>query len=48
MYQARNVVQVEKALSSEIQQKVKTFEKEIRPEWRENWYDGLGYCKSQN
>ncbi|KAH6692553.1 raffinose synthase Sip1 [Plectosphaerella plurivora] len=44
MYHARNVVQIAKAPSPGLTQEIKALEEDIKPEWRENWYDGLGYC----
>ncbi|TDZ40290.1 putative galactinol--sucrose galactosyltransferase 6 [Colletotrichum spinosum] len=44
MYQARNYVIAEKKASNELQAEFKALEDGIKPEWMENWYDGLGFC----
>ncbi|KAF6820798.1 raffinose synthase sip1 [Colletotrichum sojae] len=44
MYQARNYVMAEKKASDELQGELKAIEEGIKPEWMENWYDGLGFC----
>ncbi|KAG7144493.1 hypothetical protein HYQ46_006764 [Verticillium longisporum] len=43
MYQARNVLNA-RATKDDHEAEIKAVEKDIKPEWRENWYDGLGYC----
>ncbi|KAM0329229.1 hypothetical protein ACHAQA_004529 [Verticillium albo-atrum] len=43
MYEARNTIQ-NKTMDESWQAEIKALEKDIKPEWRENWYDGLGYC----
>lgn len=43
MYQARNVLSA-RATKDDHEAEIKALEKDIKPEWRENWYDGLGYC----
>ncbi|CRK48401.1 hypothetical protein BN1723_007998 [Verticillium longisporum] len=43
MYQARNVLNA-RATKDDQEAEIKALEKDIKPEWRENWYDGLGYC----
>ncbi|KAF3342470.1 hypothetical protein VdG2_09430 [Verticillium dahliae VDG2] len=43
MYQARNVLNA-RATKDDHEAEIKALEKDIKPEWRENWYDGLGYC----
>ncbi|RNJ54085.1 hypothetical protein D7B24_000942 [Verticillium nonalfalfae] len=43
MYQARSVLNV-RATRDDQEAEIKALEKSIKPEWRENWYDGLGYC----
>ncbi|KAM0613965.1 hypothetical protein ACHAP0_004980 [Verticillium nonalfalfae] len=42
MYQARSVLNV-RATRDDQEAEIKALEKSIKPEWRENWYDGLGY-----
>ncbi|KAF9875824.1 raffinose synthase Sip1 [Colletotrichum karsti] len=44
MYQARNYVITEKKASDELQAEMKALEEGVKPEWMENWYDGLGFC----
>lgn len=45
MYQARHYVITEKKASNELQAEMKAIEEGVKPEWMENWYDGLGFCK---
>ncbi|OHW93263.1 raffinose synthase sip1 [Colletotrichum incanum] len=44
MYQARNYILQEKKASNELLAEMKAIEEGVKPEWMENWYDGLGYC----
>lgn len=44
MYQARNELSV-KTAQEEVDREFMTLKDEVRPEWLENWYDGLGYCE---
>ncbi|KAF4855094.1 putative galactinol--sucrose galactosyltransferase 6 [Colletotrichum siamense] len=44
MYQARHYVITEKKASNELQAEMKAIEEGVKPEWMENWYDGLGFC----
>jgi hypothetical protein len=45
MYQARNVVtQAQRAVSEQPSQEVQSSGDDVKPQWYENWYDGLGYC----
>ncbi|KAI0008704.1 glycoside hydrolase family 36 protein [Xylariaceae sp. FL0662B] len=44
MYHARNVAFATGKDDNELAQKSKGLSDDIRPEWMENWYDGLGYC----
>ncbi|RFU32576.1 hypothetical protein B7463_g3764, partial [Scytalidium lignicola] len=44
MYHARNFVVNSEKASGEEQEEMKTLIEEVRPEWLENWYDGLTYC----
>lgn len=46
MYQSRNVVQAAKIANHELDAELKALRDGVKPEWMENWYDGLGYCKS--
>ncbi|GKT43211.1 putative galactose dehydrogenase galD [Colletotrichum spaethianum] len=43
MYQARNYILQEKKASNELLAELKALEEGVKPEWMENWYDGLGY-----
>lgn len=45
MYQARQYILQEKKASDELLAEMKAIEEGVKPEWMENWYDGLGYCK---
>ncbi|CCF40856.1 raffinose synthase Sip1 [Colletotrichum higginsianum] len=44
MYQARNYILQEKKASNELLAEMKAIDEGVKPEWMENWYDGLGYC----
>ncbi|ROT39552.1 raffinose synthase Sip1 [Sodiomyces alkalinus F11] len=44
MYHARTVVQQMKGTKEETEAEIRSIERDIKPEWMENWYDGLGYC----
>ncbi|KAK1455215.1 raffinose synthase Sip1 [Colletotrichum melonis] len=44
MYQARQYILQEKKASDELLAEMKAIEEGVKPEWMENWYDGLGYC----
>ncbi|KAI1760524.1 glycoside hydrolase family 36 protein [Hypoxylon sp. FL1150] len=44
MYHARNVVLATGNGDSEIARELQTLTDDVKPEWYENWYDGLGYC----
>ncbi|KAI0171635.1 raffinose synthase Sip1 [Pestalotiopsis sp. NC0098] len=44
MYQSRNVVQAAKIANHELDAELKALRDGVKPEWMENWYDGLGYC----
>lgn len=47
MYHARKLVR-ETAEASELwTMETKTLAEKIEPQWMENWYDGLGFCRSQ-
>jgi len=45
MYQARDLVVALAYEDAQRQPGVSEFDGPVRPEWREDWYDGLGYCK---
>ncbi|KKY29813.1 putative glycoside hydrolase family 36 protein [Diaporthe ampelina] len=44
MYQARQAVVTSKKLTGELNQELKALQEGVKPEWMENWYDGLGFC----
>lgn len=44
MYHARQAVATSKRLSGELEQEMKALQEGVKPEWMENWYDGLGFC----
>lgn len=45
MYQARNLVMSSKKSTGEYDEELKAMRDAVKPEWMENWYDGLGFCK---
>lgn len=45
MYQARNLILTSKKNTGEYDKEMIALREGVRPEWYENWYDGLGYCK---
>jgi len=45
MYHARSLVSAVKSATGELEQELKTLHDNIKPEWLENWYDGLGFCR---
>lgn len=45
MYHARGVVATAEKLSGENKKEIEALTDGVRPEWLENWYDGLTYCK---
>ncbi len=44
MYHARDLVSSAKVAGSEFQEEINALRENVRPEWLENWYDGLGFC----
>ena len=44
MYQARSLVVNSKIMSGD-QRPEEVASDEVKPQWYEDWYDGLGYCK---
>ena len=45
MYHARKLVQGDQYMSGETKEEMKAqIDNGIKPEWMENWYDGLTYC----
>lgn len=45
MYQARNLVTSTKKSTGEYDEELKALRDGVKPEWMENWYDGLGFCE---
>jgi hypothetical protein len=48
MYQARNLVVSSKKSTGEYDAELAVLRDNVKPEWYENWYDGLGYCRSSS
>ncbi|KAI9838719.1 MAG: hypothetical protein M1837_002422 [Sclerophora amabilis] len=44
MYHARRVVTDALVLKDEVQAEIKAATDAVKPEWLQNWYDGLTYC----
>lgn len=44
MYYARRIVQRYEVASGEADAELKALEDGFKPEWLQNWYDGLAYC----
>ncbi|KAI1479328.1 glycoside hydrolase family 36 protein [Daldinia eschscholtzii] len=44
MYHARTVIFATGNGKDEISEEIQSLTSDIKPEWYENWYDGLGYC----
>lgn len=45
MYHSRTVIQAVKKVNHELDAELQALRDGVKPEWMENWYDGLGYCK---
>ena len=45
MYHARNMVTTYQESSNKHQEEIKSLTDDVRGEWMENWYYGLGFCK---
>lgn len=45
MYHARTVVFATENKQDQLTRELQTLSDDIKPEWYENWYDGLGYCE---
>lgn len=45
MYQARNVVTAASQLTKEREDELVALRDDVKAEWMENWYDGLGFCE---
>lgn len=46
MYHARDIVQGMFVAIGEDQRELETLKEDIKPQWMENWFDGLTYCLS--
>lgn len=46
IYQARSLVVSSKKSTGEYDEEMQALRDGVKPEWMENWYDGLGYCES--
>lgn len=46
MYHARGLVIAGKKSTGEYDEEYKALRNGVKPEWMENWYDGLGFCES--
>jgi hypothetical protein len=44
MYHARTIVTKARSTNQALEQELKVLSDAVRPEWLENWYDGLGFC----
>lgn len=45
MYQARGLIVSSKKSTGEYDEEMKAIRDGVKPEWLENWYDGLGFCE---
>jgi hypothetical protein len=45
MYHARNLVVACKKSTGEYDDELAVLRDSVKPEWFENWYDGLGFCQ---
>lgn len=45
MYHARTVVLPAAGVQDEFAEDFRKLTDDVKPEWMENWYDGLGYCQ---
>lgn len=45
MYHARSLVVASKRSTGEFDQELKALRADVKPEWMQNWYDGLGFCE---
>lgn len=43
-YHARKIVQRYEVASGEVSAELKALQEGVKPEWLENWFDGLAYC----
>ncbi|KAH6609328.1 glycoside hydrolase family 36 protein [Trichoderma cornu-damae] len=44
MYHARTLAMRARSTNQALEQEIKALSDAVRPEWLENWYDGLGFC----
>lgn len=44
MYHARSLVMKARSANQAVEEELKALSDAVRPEWLENWYDGLGFC----
>ncbi|MBE3042473.1 hypothetical protein IMZ48_07815 [Candidatus Bathyarchaeota archaeon] len=45
MYHARSLVSSPGADNEALERDLAALTVDVQPQWRENWYDGLGYCE---
>jgi len=46
MYHARNLaIATNEKATAENDAEIKALVADVKPQWYENWYDGLGYCE---
>ena len=45
MYQARSLSTTSKRRTGELDAELAVLKDNVKTEWFENWYDGLGYCE---
>lgn len=45
MYHARSLVVASKQATGEYEKELEALREGVKPEWMENWYDGLGFCE---
>ena len=45
MYHARDIALNSAGTSTPLSKELKSLDDDIKPEWLEEWYDGLGYCE---
>ena len=45
MYHARGLVSSTRAESEYFEKDLTALTADVQPQWRESWYDGLGYCE---
>jgi hypothetical protein len=45
MYQARDVIRKFEVKSGEEEREMQAMKDGVKPEWMENWFDGLTFCE---